>query len=391
MKLEFIKTILLSTFLSGAFFENEFHVFFYIGILYLFVSLVSSRNFNDVFGNINKAWLALFFFVLFVTIVSTPNQMTDLPLKWIHAILCFMCCCKDLRNNPKLLLPVLIGLSVTSLICCIMIEQGIGIGIDAEGRELGEFRLSFFGANKNKVAITFCYAIAATLYLSFLLMKETSIRKTMKIAGLYSCAIIVLADIAAIIYTGSRGGLLAVVLCFLIFAYYCRTYLNSRLVSIILVLMIIVIGYKAYEIVVESSMFMARMEATQAGDLGERDVLLDRALECFEKNPIFGSGLYGIMNYLKSTIGEYKSPHNLYLWILDGGGLIGISMLLYLTISSAKYIWREKHLLALLVFSVYLIDTLKNGAALTNKINYLFFAVALAVSYTNSIQKRIRT
>ena len=379
--LEKIKTYLLCTLMCGAFFENQIHIFFYISISYLIISVFSSQNFNYKWSAINQSWLILYAFVMLITFLYSADQITEIPFKWGNAILCFLCCDKDLRNHPKMLLPILVSMVIISFVCCVMIQMGIGIGTDDEGLELGEFRLSFFGANENKLSITFCYAIACALYLIFITLQNQTMHKIKKIAVLVGCATIIVADMLAMIYTGSRGGALAAVLCVCVFAYYTRSYLRSTYVRWVVILALCFVSYKGYEVIQNTPMFMERIEATEKGDYGGRDVLMRLAIDYFFESPIWGTGLYGFIDYSQSVRGLRQSPHNLFLWILDAGGLIGISLLLNIIFRVARYVWKYKNLLALLVFGIFILDSLKNGAALTSKINYLFLAVALSVSY----------
>lgn len=379
--LEKIKTYLLCALMCGAFFEIQFHIVFYIGILYLVISFFSSQNFNYEWSRINWSWLILYAFVMLITFLYSADKITETPFKWGNAILCFLCCDKDLRNHPKMLLPMLVSMVIVSFVCCVMIQMGIGIGTDDEGLELGEFRLSFFGANENKVSITFCYAIACALYLMFITLQNQTMHKIKKIVVLVGCATIIVADMFSMIYTGSRGGALAALFCIVVFVYYIRSKLESAFVRWVIILTLCFVSYKGYEVIQNTPMFMERIGATEEGDYGGRDVLMLHAIDYFFESPIWGTGLYGIMDYLQNVNGLRQSPHNLFLWILDAGGLIGISLLLNIIFRVARYVLKYKHLLALLVFGIFILDSLKNGAALTSKINYLFLAVALSVSY----------
>jgi len=178
----------------------------------------------------------------------------------------------------------------------------------------------------------------------------------------------------------SRGAFVCILIELVYFFFFYRK-TNSIWKNLLIVVLGLFFVVEGYEYISNISVFSKRMEMMAEGDYGQRNMLVSAAWNIFIDHPFFGVGLAEVMNLIGHQIGEAKTPHNLFLYILSAGGIIGFSLfmvIIYKTVVVVyKYGYRRKLLLPVLLMICILIDFAKNGGALTTAVNYVFFAIAL--------------
>lgn len=196
----------------------------------------------------------------------------------------------------------------------------------------------------------------------------------------------------AIIETGSRGGLLALLIGLSLFVFRqggARAKLRN--------LAIVVAGFALVAFIAfQSTLFQSRMErAMDDGDLARREQIYPTAWKMFLERPIVGWGgkasEFELGTRLAHVEETSKNPHNLVLYVLVATGLVGaIPMLLglLLTVMAA---WRFRNgprgILPLSLLATVLMANM-SGLWLHNKMHW--FVVAFALSSTSVFVLRKR-
>lgn len=142
-------------------------------------------------------------------------------------------------------------------------------------------------------------------------------------------------NIMLIVYSGSRGSLVSIVLIFLISA--SKFLLNKRRIIILPVLALFAFGVvkiisanQNYGFAIDR--VLSGLSSSQDQSTQERFNLYKIAIQSFEDSPLFGKGIGSFSN----AYGQYYYPHNIVLEILNDFGLIGIIVALLISIFTFK-------------------------------------------------------
>ncbi len=378
-----IKYILLVLAVSSTIIENIGGLPLYISVAYFVVSLIDTTSFSSfrfwkVRREIVLLWLFLFFYLFLVTGLFSAAE-ANFPItfiRWFKSILLFSLVLKDTFGKPQVLSYVLFFYITAAFVCAFLMMSGIGVELDPA--EFGERRLKFLGTNVNKMAMVYVYSFTISLVKVDTLLQnlEKKIDSLLLIILLFNMALC----IYVMAFMASRGAFVCVFIellfYFLLFKKSYSSILNFLVVCIGLILVVLGFNY-----ISSISIFADRMELVTEGDYGQRDVLVREAWNIFLKSPIFGVGLLEVMHIIGSHIGTDKTPHNIFLYVLSSGGLIGFSLLMTIIAKTIRvvfrYAYKKKMLLPILLLICILIDYAKNGAALTMGANYVFLAVLL--------------
>jgi O-antigen ligase len=190
---------------------------------------------------------------------------------------------------------------------------------------------------------------------------------------------------AALIQTGSRGGLLALAAGLMTLILRRGTVWTKLLNAVALML---VLGF-IFLAALQSDVMRARFEQTiEEGDLARREQIFPAAWQMFQEKPIFGWGPITSTYELGMRLGhideETKNPHNLILYGLVSTGLLG-ALPLFVGIAYAVFgAWKTRHgpqgILPLAMSVAVLVANL-SGVWLFNKLHWLVMAYALASLY----------
>ena len=378
-----VKRILLILAVSSTIIENMGGFPLYICMAYFLVSLFdfqgfANRSFFKASKDITLLWGGVFLYLTVITGLYSSSQMGSFNVfgKWIKALWFFLLVLKDTFNRPKLVSEVLICYCFTAFICAVLMLNGIGVELDLT--EIGDSRLTFVGTNANKMSMVYVFSFSIALFFWDRLSNQRGKRlfflKVLPLILFMALCLYVMGFMA------SRGAFVCI---FVVMAYYfffyrrTKSLVRSLLIGVVgIVVIALGIYFLSYFPVVSE-----RMELLAEGDYGQRDVLIRAAWDVFLSHPFFGVGLIGVLNGIEDVIGAAKTPHNLYLYMLSAGGIVGFSMFMVIIYKSLLVIFKDGYkkgkLLPVILFLCILLDYAKNGGALTNSINYIMFAISL--------------
>jgi O-antigen ligase len=199
---------------------------------------------------------------------------------------------------------------------------------------------------------------------------------------------------AALIQTGSRGGLLALAAGIMTLVLRSGTFGMKVLNATILVFMLGFFFWAA----LQSDIMRARFEETlEEGDLARRELIYPTAWQMFLEKPLLGWGPITSTFELGMRLGhpeeETKNPHNLILFGFVSTGLLG-SLPLFVGIALAVLsAWKTRHgphgILPLAMIVAVLVANM-SGLWLFNKLHWLVMAYALSSIYhTVSVRSAI--
>jgi len=188
-----------------------------------------------------------------------------------------------------------------------------------------------------------------------------------------------LLPLAAMVYTGSRGGMAA----FLIgVALYALPYRRSKRKMIAILGVAIAVGGVIYT-VATNPVVLSRVELSyDQGDTAGRDKIFAASVEMFSEKPLLGWQSPMLTYELGSRLGlKQRSPHNLFLHLLPEVGIIGTIPFLIGLGLCVRTAWRARvHTLGLLPL-VWLVTMIVGNMAiiwLARKALWLVLALSLA-------------
>lgn len=119
-----------------------------------------------------------------------------------------------------------------------------------------------------------------------------------------------------------------------------------------------------------------------------REKIWEKAYEIFEENPIAGVGMIGYQTEMIKKYGAIRDTHNVYLYVLVIGGVIGLVLLLIFLFNSFIYIYKNTpyidNQLAIALFLIIMFNWYKGGSMLFNKFGWLILGYSLGVAiYAN--------
>ena len=379
-----LKDYLLILAISVTIIENMGGFPLYITLAYFLVSLTDRSSIKTILNfklgiQFCILWIVLLVYITIVTLLYAKYRDPSLALmKWFKAILLFSLVLKDTYNNPKLIFNIAVCYTITAFICAILMLNGIGV--DLYGYEFGEIRMTFLGTNENKMAMVYVFAFGITLYILNKYLKKTII--------VISCVFLMVLYMYIIANFASRGAFICIII---ILTYYFIIYNKSSsiLKNVVMIAVGFIIIVYVFDYMTNVDVFSRRMEMTEEeGDYGSRDILVRAAFKIFLDHSIFGVGLTKVMYDIYDITGHVKTPHNLYLYMLAAGGMVGFSIFMTLIFKTIlfvyKYGYKRRLFLPVILIICVFIDFAKNGGALTCSINYAFYALTLNLCYLSN-------
>jgi O-antigen ligase len=197
--------------------------------------------------------------------------------------------------------------------------------------------------------------------------------------------------LAAMVYTGSRGGIMA---CMTGVALYALPYYKSkRKMAALLGVTIAVVGIVL--MVVNDQSTLSRFEKTyETGDTAGRNTIFAAAIEMISEKPLLGWQpvvyLYELGRRTNSPWG-YRDPHNLFLHLLLEVGLLG-AMFFFIGLGlCVRAAWAARvcslELLPLVLLVTMMLGSM-SGTTLTTKI--LWFVLMLSLGSKASTVKQYK-
>lgn len=346
-----------------------------IFITYLFFT----RFFN--YGQLRFAsWkkpIVLFYITLLLsTIYWSINELSISSavffLKFFLSVsLCFLLPEIFIRNKKYLYY----SLAVFSFTCG-FISLLFSVGLLDEFTYISKGRVFIFGENPNSTSGRITIAFLLLLYLIFKNpLKWGSMR--------FWLFLLFFPMLMMIIASGSRGSFL--ILCMGIIAFFLLNPLVSNIKKyVIFICSVIVLGIAVSLISSRHSEFslFSRLENSfEYGETGGREKLNSYSLQIFEESPLIGKGTIGYSKEMSVKFNEYRSVHNLYIYVLATSGIIGFSLFMFfmMTLLTKSIQIRKSNHLPLIIFGYVFLLAYKTGGVLTYLLMWYLFAVIISI------------
>lgn len=340
------------------------------GLLYLLVIFPSFKSMLS-FRNIRTEFFALFYFFIFLTVVSliyiNRSSSSFFEVSIFQNIILFLIITNHERYDKGLIEKGFFYFALGSFLLGVLAFFGVGVKINEE------MRMSIFGDNQNAIGYRMVFS-SIILIVSFLFRNFNNWTKIV-IIGMFPFLIITM------ISSGSRGAFITFVLCvaLLILMYRTRFYIQKIM---ILILTSLVGGYFITYVMSTESLGSRLNKANESGDLSERDIIWREVMDIIQDHPVFGVGLTGYAEKINVIVdGIVKSPHNVFLEITVYTGVIGLVIFLFflikLLIISYKYYKISGEMLSFLLLLIVIFVMIGNQILVT-KIVYIIFAFALS-------------
>lgn len=325
-------------------------------------------------------WCFLIYLYLFATLsVLEPPQYRSLTLLNVSLLAQLtvlgwigFCVMRDQKTAERALLSFGVGCVLLSIL------QVTGIASRAVEAEAAIVRVTAFGFHPNNLARILMLGLLAIIGLTF--GRAKSLLRPIFITFPF----IILVG-AALIQTGSRGGLIALAAGIMTLVLRRGTVMKRALN---LVGLLLFLGF-FFLAALQSDVMRARFEETiEEGDLARREQIYPTAWQMFQEKPLLGWGPITSTYELGMRLGhpeeETKNPHNLILFGLISTGLFG-SLPLFIGVGFAVLsAWRTRegpHGILPLAMVVAVLVANMSGLWLFNKLHWLVMAYALASVY----------
>ena len=310
---------------------SELSRFYSVPIRAVFVvllAIVINANKRIVINRNAVLLFTLFIFYILKVIYSANLININLYLNWYEYILYFIIYCittflffSNIDVKEKLgtiVSTILFSGFILSIVTIFLFKDYLGSGV---GRISMISYDTEFGLDKSQIISPLALAYAAALNLSLLIpyyryfSNKSKMRKAyLLLNGILSLVIFSLGS--------TRGALVALILSIL---YYLMITKGARIRNFI----IIAIATPIFLFVLEltgSNLMQRTSSAIESGDSSGRDTLWSDAINEFVNNPFFGGSI--------EVSGFY--PHNIFLEVAMGMGIIGIILFLTILIRSIR-------------------------------------------------------
>lgn len=272
----------------------------------------------------------------------------------------------DIKRSDCVILSIILFSTVLSL----MAKEGVGASESLDGR------ISVDDINSNILAIYAAVSITAIVYF---------IRKW-KSKWRYVLLAVVPLCLYSLANSGSKGGFISLLIgIFTIFMFDKKRGLKKMRI------IVLGIGVTAMfaAIMYSTPIMQERMDVflEDRTDVS-REKIWEKAYQIFEENPIAGVGMIGYQKEMLKKYGAVRDTHNVYLYVLVIGGVIGFVLLLIFLYNVFRYIYKNTPLidnqLAMALFLIIMFNWYKGGSMLFNKFGWLILGYSLGVAiYAN--------
>ncbi len=262
-------------------------------------------------------WYFVGYFVLCLTLAFTQNLDYLRPaltrLFTFAQMLVLMWICFNLLRYPEICKGAFLSLVAGCLVLSVMQVAGVGTV------DVGHGRSSMSGANANTVGATLSLGLIALVGITY---GRTMVDRRLKLIAWVVFPIIG----TAIIMTGSRGALLALMFGIALLLLRGGTWRDKLKIGSIALL---AVGFLVVTALSDEAMRTRLERSFYLGDTAGRDKIHAQAWAMFFEKPLLGWGpVYNLVE-LGSRLGmTTRDPHSLYLSVLTETGLFG-SMLFF--------------------------------------------------------------
>lgn len=275
----------------------------------------------------------------------------------------------NLLRDPRVARGCLLAFGFACVVLSAFTLTGI-VGMVEEGKP----RVTAFGQNPNRSALYMGTAVLALLGAGFAGVRPP-LRPRLLAAGLGAVAI------AALLNTGSRGGLLALGAGLWTLTLGGKGFKVRFRNAFVALVGIVGIGWAA----LRSPIMIERLQRAQGGDLAGREYIFPLSWGMFMERPIFGWSAAGNSYELAARISDgvhlTRDTHNLELELITTVGLVGTLPFLAALIWCVLSAWRGRHgPLGIVPFAMCATLMAANQSGNYIGVKLLWFVLALALA-----------
>lgn len=305
--------------------------------------------------------------------LSVADSIFSFNYTLLSCIIAFWIFCNDLTKYKFLTKHVLLIFLLNGIFLSILFYFRIGIDIGYMDRE------SLLGNNPNMIGLA---AVLSLLIACFILIENTFNYGKNRYILLISFPFL----LQAISNTGSKGALLTMGISIILYLLLIKKGTKIKIPIIILGLFTFVI---AYQFILQNEVMATRWSAfIEEQDTTKRTEFWFIAIDIFIDNPIFGVGENGLIDLGRKVTGRPSfDPHNVYIYILAAGGIVGFGLISFLLVKlldqSYKNVQFWNSHITLVFFIIMLLYWFKAGGGINSKLVWIYFGlIAYTVNYT---------
>jgi O-antigen ligase len=327
-------------------------------------------------------WFAGYVFVYVLMSLLTPEKVAGQLIKELQTFIQLLILCWisfTFLQEEKFARHTLLTFSITIL----LLATGMLLGLPGIS-QIRDGRLSAMSANPNGLA---CYMGMAAQVLIGFGIDHTYRKRWRQVTFL----VLSLLPLIAMVYTGSRGGILASMTGVAVYAL--PSCGSKRKMMAILGTAIVVIS--VIYLVLNDQSTMSRFERTyEQGEMAGRDIIFARAVEMISEKPLLGWG-----NVSRSELGvrtgdglRGRDTHNLFLYLLTTTGLLGTIPFLIGLGLCMRAAWTARVCslgLLPLAWLVTIMVISMSGTPIGDKLMWIALALSLA-SGASTVKHRMR-
>ena len=395
-KVDNIRQIILLLFIFSLTFEywdplgisSFFTITKSIGILYFLFSLLNIRKYFTIkYVKIPIIVLLTIWLLLFLQSVFNywpSSRVSIYNFTYLQNIALFWLVTNDLVRNSRLMPKLFIFLSAGVFLMAILVSLGIGLDSSID-RELGTYRLSFFGSNPNTIG-NFA-SISLLLSIHMILNRKKYFGKFM-----WATVFAIPFFFNLLSLSGSRGSVLITVVGIILLFVLRKGNSIKKIFSIIISMG--VISFLISKLMETEIMKQRIMNGIDEGGMGGRSYIWKAAIDIFLDYPFLGKGTTGYEYEIINRFGTYIDTHNLFLYFMVTIGFIGFCLYLYfvsLLIKSAFTYYRfQDDAILISLCTIYILLVSKSGGAINSKLLWLFTTIIYGVGKNLQLQIRMK-
>jgi len=315
------------------------------------------------------------------TLFTEPDQLAyafGRYVTWFQMLVFFHIATPILAQATNRILAIYAYIAGACLTAVLLL---LGLGLNVVMQEKGRTSLGNLDPNIQASVL----GLAAIWLIPFLLNNRQPIRKPWFLLLLPLFTLLV----SAVLLTGSRGGLIALMAAFIPVLFTRSALPNPTAKIAILAVGLFVITMIAFH---DEGMMSRFQHSIYEGDTAGRDYLFSSSLDLWLKRPWLGWGLganeVALGGYTNTF---YRDMHNIYLYVLTAAGVVGGGFLAGMIFRSFKTVSQTPDLMLRQVALSGLVLVLVSGSTITILfLKFFWFALACATPIVWRADKSLR-
>lgn len=313
--------------------------------------------------------LILVLITLFISsiIYSEINSVGDpyFNTKFLGSIILFIVFIQTFTSNPQLCYNCIIIYSVTlSLIaiCCVL-------GIIPNIVDYSNGRLIIFGENPNSYSSRIFLAVFSIFYI------VTENKKRLN-SFRYILMLFIPSLLMLTLLSGSRGSVLILLVGLVIMLLFSPLQKFNKIFLMIIIVLCVILGI--IYVLNDEFLYERLIQSVSEGKTSGRGEIWLNALSVFADYPIIGVGENGYHIEMINRFNESRDAHNIFIYLLCSGGVIGCILFLYCIILVLINCYRNTNnsIYPLIIILSLILLMSKTGGVMTYIVMWYFMAIA---------------